>query len=240
MILTCPSCETQYFADDATIGDSGRTVKCAACGHSWHARVKDGVSEASPISSKSGAHETYREKVRERRQRKSRFAASMAWFVSGILFASILGGMILFRNDVVRQWPQSAQAYQALGLAVNRFGLDFNSIDPQRTFDGTTPVLSVSGTVVNVSSVSQPSADIRIRLRDENGEQVGELTTTMPGPRIEPGQEVAFTARQDNPPVEAFELEFLFVTAGGEESAGQRGGSVEAAPVEVPPDPDSN
>ena len=35
MILTCPNCETQYFADDSTIGESGRTVKCAACGHSW-------------------------------------------------------------------------------------------------------------------------------------------------------------------------------------------------------------
>ncbi|HAQ77304.1 MAG TPA: hypothetical protein DCR96_12515, partial [Hyphomonas sp.] len=23
MILTCPNCETQYFADDSTIGESG-------------------------------------------------------------------------------------------------------------------------------------------------------------------------------------------------------------------------
>ena len=236
MILTCPSCETQYFADDATVGESGRTVKCAACGHSWHARIKDGVAEETTASTQTGAHETYRERVRERRQRKSRFAASMAWFFSGILFAVILGGMLLFRNDVVRQWPQSAMAYQALGLHVNRFGLDFNTIDSARTFDGTIPVLTVSGTVVNVSSVSQPSADIRIRLRDEAGEKVGELTATMPKARIEPGEEVSFTARQNNPPVEAFELEFLFVTAGGEESTAQRGGSVPAEQAERLPE----
>lgn len=236
MILTCPSCETQYFADDATIGESGRTVKCAACGHSWHARIKDGTPEQTPQAAKSGAHETYREKVRERRQRKSRFAASMSWFLSGILFAAILGGMLLFRNDVVRHWPQSAQAYSALGLEVNRFGLDFNTIDPQRTFDGTTPVLTVSGTVVNVSSVSQPSADIRIRLRDEEGNIVGELISAMAAGRIEPGEEVTFEARQDNPPVEAFELELSFVTASGEDYSGQRGGSVPAAGGEVSQD----
>ena len=40
MILTCPHCETQYFADDSTIGESGRTVKCAACGGSWFVEPK--------------------------------------------------------------------------------------------------------------------------------------------------------------------------------------------------------
>ena len=239
MILTCPSCETQYFADDATIGESGRTVKCAACGHSWHARIKDGTAEEAPAIATGGAHETYRERVRERRQRKSRFAASLAWFFSGIVFTSILGGMVLFRNDVVRYWPQSAEAYKALGLDANRFGLDFNTIEPERTFDGTTPVLTVRGTVVNISGVSQPSADIRVRLRDEDGNQVGELFASMPRVRLEPGDEVTFEARQDNPPVEAFELEFLFVTAGGEESTGQRGGSVAAAEVEPTPLPET-
>ena len=229
MILTCPSCETQYFADDATIGESGRTVKCAACGHSWHARIKDGTPEETSSIIERGAHETYKEKVRERRQRKSRFAASMAWFFTGTLFAVLLGGMVLLRNDVVRLWPESAIAYKALGLQVNRFGLDFDSIDSQRTFDGTTPVLTITGTIVNISGVSQPPADIRIRLRDEEGEQVGELISKMPEGRIEPGEEISFTARQDTPPVDAFELELSFVTAEGVESSTQSGGRVEAA-----------
>ena len=36
MILTCPSCGTQYVAKDGAIPPGGRQVRCAACKHSWH------------------------------------------------------------------------------------------------------------------------------------------------------------------------------------------------------------
>jgi predicted Zn finger-like uncharacterized protein len=36
MILTCPSCGTQYSVKDGAIPPEGRRVRCAACGHSWH------------------------------------------------------------------------------------------------------------------------------------------------------------------------------------------------------------
>ena len=35
MILTCPSCGTQYVVKDGAIPPSGRQVRCKACGHSW-------------------------------------------------------------------------------------------------------------------------------------------------------------------------------------------------------------
>lgn len=36
MILTCPSCGTQYEVRDGAIPEGGRQVRCATCGHSWH------------------------------------------------------------------------------------------------------------------------------------------------------------------------------------------------------------
>ncbi|MFL6752400.1 MAG: zinc-ribbon domain-containing protein [Sphingomicrobium sp.] len=36
MILTCPSCGTQYMVNDGAIPPQGRQVRCASCKHSWH------------------------------------------------------------------------------------------------------------------------------------------------------------------------------------------------------------
>jgi predicted Zn finger-like uncharacterized protein len=36
MILTCPSCDTRYSVDAAKFPPTGRTVRCAKCGLSWH------------------------------------------------------------------------------------------------------------------------------------------------------------------------------------------------------------
>lgn len=36
MIITCPSCSSRYPVDAASFEPSGRKVRCAKCGHSWH------------------------------------------------------------------------------------------------------------------------------------------------------------------------------------------------------------
>lgn len=41
MILTCPSCGTQYAVKDGAIPEGGRKVRCASCGHSWHQMPED-------------------------------------------------------------------------------------------------------------------------------------------------------------------------------------------------------
>ena len=36
MYITCPNCSTSYNVDGGNIGESGRTVRCFNCEHSWH------------------------------------------------------------------------------------------------------------------------------------------------------------------------------------------------------------
>jgi predicted Zn finger-like uncharacterized protein len=47
MILTCPSCGTQYVVKDGAIPPQGRQVRCASCKHSWHQDPED-VAQTEP------------------------------------------------------------------------------------------------------------------------------------------------------------------------------------------------
>ena len=48
MILTCPSCGTQYAVKDGAIPPQGRQVRCASCKHAWHQDPEEGGAEAAP------------------------------------------------------------------------------------------------------------------------------------------------------------------------------------------------
>lgn len=218
MILTCPNCETQYFADDSTIGESGRTVKCAACDHSWFVGP-EGETDAKrgPIA---GAHEAYREKVRARRARASKSVALATWLIVGALFTTLLAGMVVFRNNVVEVWPQSAATFKTLGLEVNRFGLEFLDTEAERYFDGTTPILEISGQVENVTTQARRAPMVRVLLLDESGAMIGESFAPITPERIPARQTARFTTRVENPPFEAFELELQFSTPKEAETSG--------------------
>lgn len=207
MILTCPDCETQYFAEDSTIGDSGRTVKCATCGHSWFV----GPEGATPGDNILGAHEAYRLKVRERRRRKSRAAAMSAWTTTAAALVVILAGLVLFRGEVVKRWPESASTYAAIGMPVNRFGLEFLDTEAERFFDGTTPILEVRGAVQNITSGTVRAPNVRVILLDDQGAQVAEAFAPISPASIPADATALFAARVENPPFESFELELDFV-----------------------------
>ena len=49
MILTCPSCGTQYVVKDGAIPPQGRQVRCASCKHSWHQNPEPSA-EAGPAA----------------------------------------------------------------------------------------------------------------------------------------------------------------------------------------------
>jgi predicted Zn finger-like uncharacterized protein len=63
MILTCPSCGTQYVVKDGAIPPQGRQVRCASCKHSWHqdpepaeapAEDEETIAEAALIEPRTG------------------------------------------------------------------------------------------------------------------------------------------------------------------------------------------
>lgn len=249
MILVCPSCDTRYFAEDSAIGKEGRRVRCASCGHSWQAKVEEDGQKAvedtgltreqverlrqtaaANSASRSGPHAEYRAREHKRRQQARFRAAGIAWLIGFGVFASGAGAAVLFRNEVAEAWPRSASLYRAVGLDVNRFGLVLEDVSAKRSFDGTTPVLTVTGAAVNQGKVERAAPQLRVTLRDEDGGEVQNWTEAMGVEAIPGGETARFTLRLEAPPVETYRLTVTFAREdGGSDPGDTHGAEVEAS-----------
>jgi predicted Zn finger-like uncharacterized protein len=240
MILTCTSCATRYFADDASVGPEGRTVRCAACGHSWFVApqlVLDRPADAAPATfveappqDDGGLTREQIERARQatqkplsaaamarakqvERQRKEKIKqAAIAWSgAAGALALTLTLGVVL-RQDVARIWPNTASVYATIGMPVNITGLEFSQIDVAKTFDGPTPMIVVTGSVKNVSRGVKAAPSIRFALRDETGEELTHWIADLPGEALQPGAARTFRSTLDAPISSAVDLEARFAT----------------------------
>jgi len=250
MILTCTSCSTRYYADDAAIGPAGRTVRCAACGFSWFAepQLELRTSAEAPEAVRAEAPPAQEPLTRERverlrraaeqpgpapsaaakfraqqaeRMRKERArAAAVVWTATAASLAASATGMVAFRQDVAEVWPRSASAFAALGLDVNVYGLEFYDLAVERAFDGPTPILLVSGEVRNIGRDDKLVPPVRVSLRDTNSQEIFELVNAITDQPIAAGSAVPFQIRVENPPADAVDLEATFASFGEASFAG--------------------
>jgi predicted Zn finger-like uncharacterized protein len=260
MILTCTSCSTRYYADDAAIGPMGRTVRCAACGFSWFAepqlelrtqavavapeapakepltrerveRLRRAAEQPGPAPS---AAAKFRAQQAERMRRERMRAAVVVWGATGAALAASATGMVAFRQDVAELWPRSASAFAALGLDVNVYGLEFYDLAVERDFEGATPVLVVSGEVRNIGRDEKLVPPVRISLRDTRSHEIFELVNAITDQPIAAGAAVPFQIRVENPPGDAVDLEATFANFSDSTFAGGPAHVSPAPQVEEP------
>jgi len=234
MILTCTSCSTRYYADDASIGAAGRTVRCAACGHSWFAEpatvageAEDRAGRPEPLTRERverlrraaeqlgpapSAAAKFRAQQAERMRRERARAAIAAWGATGAALAASAAGMVVFRQDVAEIWPNSASAFAAVGLDVNVYGLEFFDLAVERAFDGPTPILLVSGEVRNIGREDKLVPPVRITLRDSSSREIYDTVHALNAPTMPAGAATPFQIRLENPPVDAVDLEASFAS----------------------------
>jgi len=261
MILTCTSCSTRYYADDAAIGPTGRTVRCAACGFSWFAEPQlelrtQAVAKASegrpegpqqePLTRERverlrrateqpgpapSAAAKFRAQQAERMRRERVRAAVVVWGATGAALAASATGMVAFRQDVAELWPRSASAFAALGLDVNVYGLEFYNLMVERDFDGATPVLVVSGEVRNIGRDDKLVPPVRVTLRDTRSHEIFQLVNLVTDQPIAAGAAIPFEIRVENPPDDAVDLEATFASFS---EAALAGGPARVSPAAPP------
>jgi len=236
MILTCPSCATRYYADDGSIGASGRSVRCASCTHTWFVEPQlvlgegpHGAVEPEPALTREKVERLRRAAAQANvppmssaakfraqqaeRQRKGRIrAAAIAWGATGVALAATTTSAVAFREDVARVWPKTASAFAAVGLDVNIYGLEFVDLQVEHIYDGPEPVLVVRGAVANMGLGDRPTPVLRFGLRDGHAKEIQHVIARMTSPSILAGGAAPFEIRIENASAEAADLEATFAS----------------------------
>jgi predicted Zn finger-like uncharacterized protein len=198
MILACPTCQTRYKVEDEAIGrPSGRTVRCANCGHSWHYMP-------APVMPSSGPTPLLR--LRERVEAVSpppelnvtprpaitapnpprRGHSGLGWVVLILLIGAVIVGAIFARDLIIARWPVVARYYDLIGLKTEPLGagLDIGNVTSTRNPDG----LIVEGDITNKTGVPHSVPHLRVALRDGSQKELVFKIIDPPRERLLPGE----------------------------------------------------
>jgi predicted Zn finger-like uncharacterized protein len=245
MILTCPECATGYFVEDDQIQAKGRSVRCAACGHRWTAhpeRPLELVSSATDgaIGKDTGADaddaplsgddlpRAFRTRAEEDKRNRQAAITGAIWAGVAIVVAVVLGAAILFRESVVRAWPQTASAYAAVGLPVNPTGLMIQQVHVEPALEEGHAAYTVTGFIHNVVGRAVIAPPLRISLLNAEGKRVAGQITSFADPRVPAGATRSFRTSIPDPPFSAANLVVDFAIgvradAGSTQAAPQAG-----------------
>jgi predicted Zn finger-like uncharacterized protein len=194
MILTCPECRTRYqVADRAVSRPSGRTVRCANCGHSWHhlapspapvSRVSD---EPPPLPSAPLAAIARAAIIAP--PPRHRRGAGLGTLVVVLLLAALATGAYFGRDRIVALWPQAQRLYTMVGLTDTLGdGLDIANVTSTRNVDG----LIVEGDITDKIGVPRSVPKLRVVLRDAAEQDVAVKIVDPPKLRLLPGETAHF------------------------------------------------
>ena len=190
MQLTCPECSVKYNVADGAIPAKGRSVRCAACGHSWKQMPiasADTVLDLGALGNKSNSnnglrvrprpeatapaepHARMRKRVLDKIELGNRLAAGLPWGIAALV--AIMSGLtaINYRTDIVRAWPKSASAFAMIGQPANLYGIDIRGVQARAGVDVKGPRVIVGGVLASVSRKSEPVAYLKVSLVDAKG-----------------------------------------------------------------------
>jgi predicted Zn finger-like uncharacterized protein len=220
MLLTCPECSVKYNVADGAIPAKGRSVRCAACGHSWlqmPLAVAKGASEFDLASNKpilnnglrvrpkpeaqppAEPHARMRKRVHDKIALGHRLAAGVPWGIAAVLAVSAGLTAINYRTDIVRAWPKSASAFAMIGQPANLYGVDIRYVQARAGLDAKGPRIIVGGVLTSVSRKPEPVAYLKVSLIDAKG---AEKLSWMVDPGLtilQPGQSHRFQTIRSNP-----------------------------------------
>jgi predicted Zn finger-like uncharacterized protein len=118
--------------------------------------------------------------------------------------------LVIWRAEMVRLLPQTANFYQMVGLDVNLRGLAFKDIKiTNETVDGK-QVLVIEGIIVGETKKPVELPRLRFSVRDEQGAEIYAWNAVLEQPVLMPGERAYFKSRLASPPPEGRNIDVRF------------------------------
>lgn len=183
MLLTCPSCSMRYVVADASIGEAGRKVRCASCGHQWFqegAKAPEIVMDAPPEPPRD-IPESVKPRVEtpppvvaadaQVMREQDLIARVCGFFGAFLIFLMMFLMLVVFKGPVVNHFPPSVMFYELIKLAppVPGTGLVIDQLHAQER-DGE---LVIDGRIINLTSKAIDVPPVAAYLLDEAGAVLG-------------------------------------------------------------------
>jgi len=123
---------------------------------------------------------------------------------------ALVVALVVWRADVVRLLPQTADFYRLVGLDVNLRGLAFKDVKVStETVEGK-PVLVIEGVIVGQTRKTVELPRLRFSVRDAQGTEIYAWNTVLEQTTLKPGDHAWFKSRLASPPAEGKSIDIRF------------------------------
>ncbi|BAI76735.1 hypothetical protein AZL_e03900 (plasmid) [Azospirillum sp. B510] len=209
MIVSCPTCSTRYTLSDDSLGQDGRKVRCARCGHMWWQKperqesepvIPDALTELRPsMPVKPGA----RARIRHGRGPRAKPARGtvIGFALLGLLVAGSAAGAYFGRDVLVDRWPPAARLYDLAGMPAEPpgFGLDLRNIHSEQKQEGGKTVLLLDGEVANTTDGERRLPPLRVNSFGPERKLLQSWVVEPSAETLGPGAAAAFHHSQPDP-----------------------------------------
>jgi predicted Zn finger-like uncharacterized protein len=137
-----------------------------------------------------------------------------------VVLGALSFALIVWRADVVRLMPQTADFFRMMGVGVNLRGLAIQDVKINTETVNNKPVLVIEGAIVDVARRAVEIPRLRFVVRDAKGTEIYAWNAVLEQPVLNPGERVPFKTRLASPPADGREIAVRFfhkrdLSAGG-------------------------